>query len=153
VNGWVIADALLLFLCASIYLGTGVSLVVFQFPSRPQMTVQSYYEQFVPQVTRATRFFTWMTIVMIAAAIVLVVAEWGDGTMWAPLVVLLGVVAATVLTVAWILPINRKLAAGVTEYEVLQGHLKRWMALNTVRVALWAVQWGAMAAYFAAKLR
>ena len=152
-NGLLVANDLLLFLCASMYLGTGWSLVLFQFPSRPQMTVESYYNQFVPQVTRATKFFTWMTIVMIATAIVMLVSEWGSWEMLAPVVVLAGVLAATGLTIWWILPINKQLEAGISGVDELQALLKRWMKLNTIRVGLWTVQWLALALYFGAKLR
>jgi hypothetical protein len=152
-NELLIANHLLLFLCASMYLGTGWSLVLFQFPSRPQMTVESYYNQFVPQVTRATKFFTWMTVVMIATAIVMLVSEWGSWELLAPLVVLAGVLAATGLTIGLILPINKQLAAGVSGVDELQILLKRWMSLNTVRVGLWTLQWLALALYFGSKLR
>jgi hypothetical protein len=152
-NELLIANDLLLFLCASMYLGTGWSLVLFQFPSRPQMTVESYYNQFVPQVTRATKFFTWMTVVMIATAIVMLVSDWGSWEMLAPVVVLAGVLAATGLTIWWIVPINKQLAAGVSGVDELQALLKRWMKLNTIRVGLWTVQWLALALYFGSKLR
>ena len=58
---WLILDATLLLLCTSMYLGTGWSLVLFSFPSRSTLRVDNYYDQFVPPVQRATRFFTWMT--------------------------------------------------------------------------------------------
>jgi hypothetical protein len=64
----IVLNDLLLLACVSMYLGTGWSLVLFSFPIRPRLTVDTYYDQFVPQVTLATRFFTWMTTVMIAAA-------------------------------------------------------------------------------------
>lgn len=50
------------------YFGTGWSLVLFWFPTGKELTVGNYYDQFVPQVTAATRFFTWMTTVMLASA-------------------------------------------------------------------------------------
>jgi len=99
---WKILDASVLLLCTSMYLGTGWSLVLFSFPSRAQLTVDNYYEQFVPAVVRATRFFTWMTMVMMAAAIVLIVADWHTAYVIAPAVVLAGVIAATALTIKFI---------------------------------------------------
>jgi len=70
-NAWLILDASVLLLCASMYLGTGWSLVLFSFPGPARaLNVDNYYEQFVPPVERATRFFTWMTVVMIATAVV-----------------------------------------------------------------------------------
>jgi hypothetical protein len=145
-------DATLLF-CVSMYLGTGWSLVLFSFPSRPSLTVSNYYDQFVPQVTRATRFFTVMTMVMIATAVVMLISEIRTAYVIAPIVVLAGVLVATGLTVKFILPLNRRMAAHLTDPDELGSVLDRWMRLNWVRVLLWTVQWSAMAAYFAVKSR
>ena len=141
-----------LFLCTSMYLGTGWSLVLFSFPVAPRLTTQNYYMQFVPQVTAATRFFTWMTLAMIVLALVMLAAEWRSRLRWCPAVVLLGVVAATGLTMAFILPYKEQMAAGITDPAQLAEVLSRWMALNRVRVGLWTVQWLAMMTYFAVRL-
>jgi len=153
VSGWLILDATVLLLCASMYLGTGWSLVLFSFPIRPKLTVDNYYNQFVPQVTLATRFFTWMTMVMIGTAIVTIVAERGSAYVIAPAIVLAGVLAATALTIKFIIPYNRRMAAGITVNAELQRILGKWMFLNRIRVSLWTVQWVAIAAYFALHLR
>jgi hypothetical protein len=150
---WLILDASVLLLCASMYLGTGGSLVLFSFPGRSKLTVDNYYDQFVPQVERATRFFTWMTIVMIATAIVLVVAERSSLYVIAPSVVLAGVLAATGLTIKFIIPYNKRMAAGIKDNAELQTVLGKWMFLNWIRVSLWVVQWVAITAYFAWHLR
>lgn len=143
----IVVNDLALFACTSMYLGTGWSLVLFSFPSRPSLTIDNYYDQFIPQVTRATKFFTWMTSLMIALAIVMTVSEWHH-MLWAPLTVLVGVVAATVLTEVGILPLNRIMGAGITDPGRLDDVLGRWMGLNRIRVALWTVQWLAMAVFF-----
>ena len=44
----------ILFLCCSIYLGTGFSLVFFQFPLEPRLTPDNYARVFVEPVARAT---------------------------------------------------------------------------------------------------
>src|SRR3954467_1576459 len=88
----------ILLLCCSIYLGTGVSLVFFQFPLEPQLTVDNYYLIFVEPVTTATHFFTYMTVLMLICAVVMLVTEWFSGLRWVPVVVLLSIIAATVLT-------------------------------------------------------
>jgi hypothetical protein len=137
---------MLLMACCSMYFGTGWSLELFSFPTAKKFTVANYYDQFVPQVTAATRFFTWMTGVMIAAAIVMTVSEWNH-QVWAPVIVLVAVIAATGVTVIWILPLNRVLAAHVTDQRVLESTLGRWMALNRIRIALWTVQWLTMAVF------
>jgi hypothetical protein len=142
----IVINDLLLFACVSMYFGTGWSLVLFSFPQGKQLTVDNYYDQFVPQVTAATKFFTWMTSVMIAAAIVMTVSEWHH-QVWAPLIVLGGVISATALTAALILPLNKVMAGHIEDPKLLDTTLTRWMALNRIRVALWTAQWLAIAAY------
>ncbi len=143
----------LLFLCVSMYLGTGWSLILFSFPVAQQLTVDTYYLQFVPQVQAATRFFTYMTMAMMVFAAVMVVSEWRTAFRWVPITVLAAVLAATGLTVRWILPLNAVMAAGITDPTVLADTLRPWLSLNRVRVALWTVQWIAMMVYFAAQFR
>jgi Mn2+/Fe2+ NRAMP family transporter len=152
-NAWLILDASVLLLCASMYLGTGWSLVLFSFPGRRELTVDNYYEQFVPPVERATRFFTWMTVVMIGTAIVLIVAERASAYVIAPAIVLAGVLAATGLTLKFILPYNKRMKAHITDNAELQSVLGKWMLLNWIRTSLWTVQWIAITTYFALHLR
>lgn len=153
VSAWLIFDASLLLACASMYLGTGWSLVLFSFPSASSLSVDNYFEQFVPPVRRATRFFTWMTMVMLATAIVLIVAERNNTYVAAPAVLFVGVVAATGLTIKFIFPYNKQMAAGINDELTLQNVMRKWMLLNWIRVSLWTVQWIAIAAYFALHLR
>ena len=141
----------LLFLCTSMYLGTGWSLVLFSFPIAPQLTIDNYYLQFVPQVTAATEFFTQMTLLMIALCLVMLVVEWQTNFRWIPIIVLLGVVAATGLTIAYILPLNELMREGISDPEELTNLLSQWIFLNKIRVAFWTVQWIAMMIYFALK--
>jgi hypothetical protein len=143
----IVLNDLVLLGCVSMYFGTGWSLVLFSFPIRARLTVKTYYDQFVPQVTRATRFFTPMTVVMIVTAIVMLISEWNDHW-WAPAIVLAGVLAATGLTMRFILPLNKVMEAGITDPKVLDATLRKWMGLNRIRVGLWTMQWLAMAAYF-----
>jgi len=142
----------ILFLCVSMYLGTGWSMVLFSFPSSPHLTPDNYYYAFVPQVAAATAFFTTMTKVMIALGIIMIVAEWKSGFRWVPIVVLLAVFAATGLTLKYIFPLNAAMSNSIKDAAELQQTLRQWMFLNKIRVSLWSVQWGAMMTYFAAKL-
>lgn len=142
----IVINDMLLMACCSMYFGTGWSLALFSFPTATNFTVADYYDQFVPQVTRATRFFTLMTSVMLATAVIMAVSE-RDHHLWAPVVVFVAVATATTLTVVWILPLNRVLASHVTDQRVLEATLRRWIALNRIRVALWTVQWLTMATY------
>ena len=138
----------ILFLCTSMYLGTGWSLVLFSFPVAAELTPANYYLQFVPQVTAATQFFTYMTVVMMVTALVMIVAEWRSYLRWFPIGVLVGVLLATGLTIVYIIPYNEQMSAGITDASVLKEVLRKWMNLNTIRVWLWTAQWLCMMAYF-----
>ncbi len=151
--GWEIAVTMVLFLCASMYLGTGWSLSLFTLPGRRQMTVGNYYDQIIAPIARATRFFTVMTVVMIAAAVALIVAEWGSWYVLAPITVLAAIVGATLLTTLVIFRYNRRLKARITDEAELREVLERWAFWNWFRLALWTSQWVAMAVYVALKLR
>jgi len=133
------------------YFGTGWSLLLFSFPIAPRLTVDNYYIQFVPQVTAATRFFTVMTTLMIVSATIMIFSLWGTALAWLPVLVIAGVIAATLLTEIWILPLNKQMSAGIKDPTQLGGIIGRWMALNRVRVGLWTVQWLAIAAFFGIK--
>lgn len=139
----------LLFLCASMYLGTGWSLVLFSFPITPQLTVSNYYLQFVPQVTAATHFFTYMTTFMTLLAVIMLTAEWKNALLrWVPIITLAGILAATGLTVVVILPLNDMMSKGITDPVHLKNILNEWMFLNIIRVVLWTIQWVSMMCYF-----
>lgn len=141
----------LLFLCTSMYLGTGWSLILFSFPIAPELTPDNYYMQFVPQVTAATNFFTYMTVVMIVTALIMMIAERKSYLKWFPVGVLLGVIVATALTILFILPYNEQMSARIRDADVLSEVLNKWMNLNIVRVSLWTVQWLCMMGYFFVK--
>jgi hypothetical protein len=143
----------LLFLCVSMYLGTGWSLILFSLPTAPHLTPENYYYAFVPQVHAATVFFTSMTKLMIVLCIIMIVAEWKTGFRWVPVVVLLAVFAATGLTIKYIFPYNDAMAHGIKDAHELQATLGHWILLNKIRVSLWTVQWLAMMVYFAAKIK
>lgn len=145
---------LVLLACCSIYLGTGLSLVLFQFPLEPRLTVDNYDLIFVQPVTLATRFFTGMTIVMLLAAAVMLVTEWFSGIAWVPLAVLAAIGTATLVTILAIIPhYNVPLAAHVSDPAELRRLLHGWMQLNRLRVGLWAIAWAAMAYWFYAMAR
>jgi len=143
-------DYAFLFVCVSMYFGTGWSLVLFSFPVAPKLTVATYYMQFVPQVTAATAFFTTMTKAMIVANLIMLAAEFRTRLRWVPIIVFGALIAATVLTVKLILPMNAIMAQGITSQAELQEILSRWIALNKWRVGLWTIQWVAMMWYFLA---
>ena len=138
----------LLLLCCSIYLGTGVSLVFFQLPIEPQLTVDNYYMIFVAPERAATRFFTYMTIVMLICALIMLATEWLSGLRWPPLVVLVAVILATLLTIYVLFPLNNELASHIADAGRLKSVLHEWANLNRLRFAFWFVEWAAMAYWF-----
>lgn len=139
-----------LFLCVSMYLGTGWSLVLFSFPVAGQLTVDNYYLVFVPQVTAATQFFTWMTVVMLVLAAIMTINEWKTGWAWVPVTVIVMTIAATLLTIFAIIPLNREMAEHISDPQRLRFVLQKWIDLNWIRVILWSIQWLALMYYFAA---
>jgi hypothetical protein len=146
-----VANAALLLGCASMYFGTGWSLVLFSFPIASQLTPATYYLQFVPQVAAATRFFTYMTSVMLLSGAVMAWSEWRTGYRWVPIAVLALIVAATGLTMTLIFPLNQEMAARISDPTRLRVVLDRWMSLNTIRVILWTAQWLIVTWYFVHK--
>jgi len=144
-----VANHMLLFLCVSMYLGTGVSLVLFSFPVALQLTPANYYLQFVPQVQAATEFFTAVVKVMLACGAIMLIAEWRQRTRWVPIVTLIGVIAASVLTVYWIFPLNNEMANHIQDPERLRVVLAEWMQWSRIRFGLWCAQWLTLAWYFA----
>ena len=151
-GGWLVANNVFLLLCTSMYLGTGWSLMLFSFPIEPQLRVDNYSLQFVPQVTAATRFFTVMTALMMGSSVVMLVGEPDASYRVLPIIVLVAVVAATALTMVFILPYNKRMEAGITDEAELHSVLRRWMARIRLRGALWTLQWAAMAVWFGAKV-
>jgi hypothetical protein len=147
-NTLLIANHALLFLCASMYLGTGVSLVWFSFPVEPQMTPDNYYLQFVPQVQAATVFFTLVVKIMLTCGVIMLISEWRQRTVWVPVVVLAAVSAASALTVYWIFPLNNEMANHITDAARLKAVLGEWMNYSRWRMGLWTIEWAAMMWYF-----
>jgi hypothetical protein len=139
----------ILFLCCSIYLGTGVSLIFFQLPLEPQLTVDNYYLVFVEPVDNATRFFTYMTVLMLVTGFIMLVTEWFSGLRWVPVIVLAAVIASTLTTVFLIFPHNEALRNGITDPAELAATFSTWASLTRVRGSLWILMWGAMMYYFA----
>jgi hypothetical protein len=154
VTDWlVVLNAALLLGCASIYLGTGVTMVFFQHPGAGQLTPDNYYEQFFPQVHLATRFFTVMTNVMLVSAGLMCWSEWATGYLAVPIAEIVLVGLATVVTVRYIFRYNDRMEAGITDPTELTVVLRRWMRLNVVRVSIWALEWLVIAAWFVGQAR
>jgi hypothetical protein len=153
IHDLVLADEMVLFASVSMYFGTGWSTALFSFPIVPQLTVDNYYLHFVPQIKAAVRTFTILTGVICAAGLVMLAGEWGTGLVWAPIAVVAMAVGSATLTVRLILPINRRMAAGIRDPGELHAALVRWRALTLVRVWIWTAEWIVMAVFFAVRAR
>jgi hypothetical protein len=149
----VVLNAALLLACAAIYFGTGVSLQFFSLPSAPEMTPDNYYDQIVPQLTRATRFLTVLTNVMFASGVLMVWSEWGTWYVSMPIVTLALVVLATWITVKRIFPFNDRLKTHITDPAELVEVLHHWVRLSWIRSAVWAGEFAVVAAWFVVKAR
>lgn len=141
-------NKIILFACTSMYFGTGWSLVLFSFPIAQELTPDNYYMQFVPQVQAATGFFTYMTMLMMVSCIIFIIGEWKTPKKWYPIIILVLVILATLLTIYFIFEYNEQMAAGIKDPIVLKEVLNKWMNLNTIRVSIWTLQWLTMAVYF-----
>lgn len=141
-------NKVILFACTSMYFGTGWSLILFSFPIATELTPDNYYMQFVPQVQAATKFFTYMTMVMMASSVVFAIGEWKSKVKWYPIIIFALVVLATALTIYFIFEYNQQMEDGITDPVLLQDILKNWMFLNKIRVSIWTLQWLTMAVYF-----
>ncbi|MDZ7690201.1 MAG: hypothetical protein U5K69_03420 [Balneolaceae bacterium] len=137
----------ILFACVSMYFGTGWSLVFFSLPSTEILTPENYYQQFVPPIERATDFFTYMTIIMMISAIIIIVEEWKSYRKWYPIGILAAVIAASILTSYFIFPYNEQLAAGITSQAQLDSILDIWQDLHMLRMFFWSAEWLLMLLY------
>jgi hypothetical protein len=134
------------------YFGTGWSLVLFSFPVADQLNPGNYYLQFVPQVETATHFFTYMTLAMFASCLIWIWHEWKTKFRWIPILVCIAIIAPTLLTTQFILPLNKLMKAGITDPQQLKDILTQWISYNRIRVSLWTVQWVAMMIYFTRRI-
>lgn len=140
-----------LFAGVSIYFGTGWSTVIFQFPTLPELNVSNYYLHFVPQVAAATTFFTILVPLMCIICLVMLKAEWRTRFRWVPIVVLVAIVAASSVTYFLIFPINKEMAARISDAQQLKTAIDKWVQYTWYRVVLWTIEWLTLMYYFAAR--
>jgi hypothetical protein len=145
-----------IFFCASIYLGLFWSLHLFWFPSYPStLNVSNYYDAIIPQTTAATRFFFITIPIMAFAILVMLITEWKAKSKlkWVPILWIPGLAAPVLVQQIYIENINNQFKAGVTDQAVLQELLKQWMFLNDVRWVILTIMWFVTMYFFIAKAR
>lgn len=136
---------------ATLYCGVLWALRFFWFPTWRNLRVDNYYEQFIPQTTAATKFFTVVVPLMFLTVIILIVAEWKTATRWLGIAALLLLGGATYVGQALIIPINKTLAGHVTDQALLTADLERWISYNEIRWILMTAMWLVMMIYFIVK--
>lgn len=136
---------------ATVYVGVLTTLRLFLYPSWTALSPATTKDHFDGPTQAATRFFlvaipTWMF-----TSIVMIVTEWGEPLLWTAIVAFLGLMTTTCVGWFGIQPINREIAAGVSDPERLTVLLQRWMKINDLRWAAVVVMWAALCWYFVAK--
>lgn len=140
-----------IFFCASLYLGLFWSLNFFWFPTYRELQVGNYVDQIIPQTTAATRFFVVAISIMAVAVAVMLVTEWKTRFRWVPLLWIPALGGTVLVQQLLIEPVNRALAAGVTDPGELLALLEQWMLLNRVRGGVLTVMWVVTMIYFIQK--
>lgn len=125
----------------TLYAGVLWSLHFFWFPSWRHLRVATYYEQFVPQTTTATKYFTVVVPIMFLALIILTIHEWSTRLKWLTIAMFMSLAGATFFGTMRIIPINKQLKAGVTDQAQLDQMLGRWIDLNEMRFYLLTLMW------------
>ena len=139
---------------ATIYCGVMWALKVFFYPSWHGMTVDTVQTHFIIPTDAATRFFTVVVPIMHLSAIVMIVTEWGNPQpMIAAFVALLGIITSTLVGQLLIIPINKRIKAGVADNKTLRPLLIEWMRLNTIRWVIVTFMWAATVWYFVTSTR
>lgn len=143
-----VLDAAALLLFASVYVGTGVTLVFFLFPIQSKLRPDTYRLPFVEPVKSATKLFTMMTVLMLVGSSALIALEWGTFYVVPPALYLLFTIVSTLLTTRRIFRYNAAMDAGIRDPAELQRTLTAWRRLNTYRASLWALEWVSITAWF-----
>ena len=136
---------------ATFYVGVLTTLRLFLYPTWTKLRPETAHDHFTISVQAATRFFLLAIPTWMVTAIVLIVTEWGDPLQWAAIIAFVGLLTTTFVGWFGIQPINRRIAAGVTDEHQLSALLKKWMRINDLRWASVIVMWGALCWYFVAK--
>jgi hypothetical protein len=145
-----LANAIYLLAGATIYAGVLTTVVLFLYPSWKTLRPDTIAGQFTIPIEAATKFFKAAIPTWALALGVMVVAEWGDDTLWPALVAVFGLVAAAAVFVILIRPVNLRIQAGPEQSELAE-LMGKWMRMNTIRWAATVVMWVGMCWYFVAK--
>lgn len=150
-SGLLVTVCLVYFLfAATTYVGTLWCLHFFLYPTWVGLTPDNVGVHFVGPTRAATRFFTYVVPPMFVTGPVMVAAAWGDPVVIAPVLAVLGIIVSTYVGQRLIIPVNKRIAAGVTSQE-LTPLLKRWMRYNDIRWVTTSIMWAATVWYAVAE--
>jgi len=135
----------------TLYVGVLWALHFFWYPGWRKFKVDNYYDQFIPQTTAATKFFTVVVPLMYLALTVMGISERKTRQRWLPLAGIATLTGATAVGQGLIIPINKILAQGITDQDQLDGYFQRWMRYNDIRGVLMTLMWGILMYFFMAK--
>jgi hypothetical protein len=135
----------------TVYVGVLWALHFFWYPSWRAITLDGVQDHFIGPTSAATKFFTIVVPLMFLAGAVLVFMEWRTKLRWWAVAALLCIAGATYVGQVHIIPINKRIGAGVNDPSELTGLLQQWMFLNDVRWVIMTAMWGVMMYYFIAK--
>lgn len=135
----------------TVYVGTLWALRFFFYQSWTALNVGNVHAHFVSPTKRATRFFTVVVPLMFIASVVMVVTEWGKAQLWQSLAGLAAITLSTVVGQGLIIPVNKRITAGVADDATLVSLLKKWMRYNDIRFVAMTLGWIATVWYFAAR--
>jgi hypothetical protein len=137
-----------LFFGTTLYVGVLWALHFFWFPGWRTLTVDNYYDQFIPQTSTATRFFTVVVPLMLLTGAIMIWQEWRTRLRWVPIAAVACLATATFVGTRRIIPVNKILATHITDQTQLTTLLARWMSLNDIRWVLLTLMWLLLMYYF-----
>jgi len=135
---------------AAMYFGTITMVKLFLVPNWGTLRPQTVHDQFTLPIAAATRFFKIFVPTWLLAALVIVVTDWGESTVWPASIALLGMLASGLLTTRVIFPVNNQINAE-SDPARLNALLARWIKLNDARWACVIVMWAGLCWYFVQK--
>lgn len=135
----------------TLYVGVLWALHFFWYPGWRKFKVDNYYDQFIPQTTAATRFFTVVVPLMYLALTIMGISERKTGQRWYPLAGIATLSGATAVGQGLIIPINKILAKGISDQDQLDGYFQRWMRYNDIRGVLMTLMWIVLMLFFLVK--
>ncbi len=146
-----IINSAYIFFGATLYVGVLWALHFFWFPTWKNLMVENYYDQFIPQTTAATKFFTILVPIMFLSHLILCWQEWKTKLRWLAILALLALSGATYVGTMHIIPVNKILKQHITDQGRVTQLLEKWMMLNDIRMVLMTLAWATLMAYFGYK--